>query len=495
MRFLERARIYAFAAAGMVSAFFVPRAAIAQQQAANANLERFNRQLEQLQRQTLLQADQSLTLDQRTFFDYGAYATFGYLSLDDNVGDNHGLRQYDLVGYARANFDGAHELFLRGFLTYRDFNPGDEFQQNDNGLQDPEFDRWYYRFDLSRSEAAYHGRKLDYNWIFEGGRDLVYWGNGLVLSTDLEGVQSTFSWAGNDITALAGVTPVRTTDFDSSRPSFDHNTRRGFYGVQASRDVAGHHPFLYGLLQRDYNEHDTLTRGVLVTHFDYNSYYLGGGSSGPITDRLLYSVEATYEGGTNLSNSFNGASAPPTPLPGGQTRDQIQAWAADARLDYILPDVRHTRFSGEVILASGDDDRFNSSSNTFGGNKAGTNDRAFNALGLINTSLAFAPSVSNLCAFRVGATQFPFPDGGSLRRLQLGTDLFIFNKMESDAPIDEPTTRGVRYLGWEPDFFINWQLTSDVTLVFRYGLFFPNNDAFENDDVRQYIYGGVTYAF
>ena len=87
MRFFERARIHAFAAAGMVSAFFVPRAAIAQQQAANANLERFNRQLEQLQRQTLLQADQSLTLDQRTFFDYGAFATFGYLSLDDNVGD------------------------------------------------------------------------------------------------------------------------------------------------------------------------------------------------------------------------------------------------------------------------------------------------------------------------------------------------------------------------------------------------------------------------
>src|SRR5262249_5242942 len=163
--------------------------------------------------------------------------------------------------------------------------------------------------------------------------------------------------------------------------------------------------------------------------FDYNSYYLGGGSYGPITDRLLYSFEAVYEGGTNLSNSFDGRSAPPTPLPGGPTRGQIPAGAPKSRLEYTYPDIPHSRFTGEAILASGDDDRFNSSSNTFGGNKAGTNDRAFNSLGLLNTSLAFAPSVSNLLAFRVGATQFPFPDGGALRRLQLGTDVFIFNKM------------------------------------------------------------------
>ncbi len=28
------------------------------------------------------------------------------------------------------------------------------------------------------------------------------------------------------------------------------------------------------------------------------------------------------------------------------------------------------------------------------------------------------------------------------------------------------------YLGWEPDFYLNWQMTSDFTFVVRYGLFF-----------------------
>ena len=38
-------------------------------------------------------------------------------------------------------------------------------------------------------------------------------------------------------------------------------------------------------------------------------------------------------------------------------------------------------------------------------------------------------------------------------------------------------------------------MTSDLTFVVRYGVFFPSSNAFRSDDARQYIYGGVTYAF
>jgi hypothetical protein len=460
---------------------------------AQADLGRFERQLEQIQRQTLLQADQSLSLDQRAFFDYGGYFTLGYLSADDNVNENHVLRQYDLLGYARLNLDGVHEFFVRGRWGWRDFNDGDSFNGLGDEPIDGELDRWFYRFDLQRYQAAYNGRRVDYNAVFKGGRDLYIWGNGLVLSTDLEGVSTTLSYGGTDLTFLAGVTPVRTVDFDTSRPAFDHNTRRGFYGLQLSRDVNGHVPYVYGLLQRDYNEHDTLVTGPVVTKYDYNSYYIGGGIAGPIGNRLLYGIEAFYEGGTNLSNSFttNPGSAFIVPIP--QTRDQIQAWAADARLDYLFPDIRRSRLSAEVILASGDDDR-GTATNTFNGNKPGTNDRAFNAFGLLNTGLAFAPAVSNMLVVRVGGSTYPLPDMGPLRRMQLGTDVFLYNKMEQDAPIDEFTS-DQRYLGWEPDFYLNWQVTSDVTVVLRYGIIFPSSDAFRDDDSRQYIYGGLTYAF
>jgi hypothetical protein len=455
------------------------------------DLERFERNLEQIRRDTLLSINPDMSLDQRVMFDYGAYVTFGYLSLDDNNNDNHVLRQAEILPYARLNLDGAQELFLRGRWGYRDFNAGDSFDGRGDEPIDGDLDRGYYAFDLQRYMAAYHKQRIDYDIGIKLGRDLAYWGNGLVLSEVLDGGVVDLTWRKTTLSIVAGITPVRTVDFDASRPNFESNTRREFYGAILTQNVGGHRPFVYGLVQRDDNSDDLLTTGPVTTRFDYNSYYFGAGASGPLTDRLLYRVEAAYEGGDTLSNSFVIGGPFLTPVP--QTRDDIQAWAADGRIDYLLNDPRHSRLSAEVILASGDSDRLNTS-NTFAGNKPDTKDHAFNAFGLLNTGLAFAPSVSNIMAFRVGGSTFPLPDVSVLRRMQVGTDLFIFNKMQSHAPVDE-FTNDTGYLGIEPDVSLNWQITSDVTLAVRYGIFFPNGDAFRSDEQRQFIYAGVTYAF
>src|SRR5829696_5661308 len=92
---------------------------------AQSSVERFSRQLEQIQRETTLLADPSIPLDQRTLVDFGGYFTANYLSLEDFNRETHVLRQYDLVGYARVNIDGAHEFFARGIASYQDFAPGD----------------------------------------------------------------------------------------------------------------------------------------------------------------------------------------------------------------------------------------------------------------------------------------------------------------------------------------------------------------------------------
>ena len=97
-------------------------------------------------------------------------------------------------------------------------------------------------------------------------------------------------------------------------------------------------------------------------------------------------------------------------------------------------------------------------------------------------------------AFRVGASTFPIPDSHRFSRLQVGTDFFVFNKMREAGGIDERTETG-RFLGVEPDVYLNWQVTSDVTLVLRYGAFFPNTDVIENHETRQFFYGGLTFAF
>jgi hypothetical protein len=463
------------------------------------DLDRFQRQLETIRRDQILEINPDVPVGQRTFIDYGAYAIVGYLSVDDNNNENHVLRQYELFPYFRMNVDGAHELFLRGRVGWRDFNDGDSFDDLGDERIDPDLDAGYYRFDLARSRAAYQGEQPDYNIIFKGGRDLVYWGNGLTLSTDIDGVMVDLSWKNDvELSLIAGVTPTRTVDFDASRPKFDHNTRRGFYGALLSKQAGpSHRPYIYGLIQRDYNNDDPLVQGPVVTDFEYNSYYIGLGSSGNLSDRLLYGAEFVYEGGRALSNSFQGDSIFISPVP--QTFEDIQAFAWDFRLDYLLADVRHSRFTGEWIIASGDDDRVLSTSDTFGGNTSGTKDNAFNAFGLLNTGLAFAPQVSNLTSFRLGASAFPFADGGGARsRIQIGTDWFLYYRTDSNAVIDEPLkvgSDGESFLGWEPDVFMNWQITSDVTLSLRYGIFFPSDSVFESTDPRQFFYAGVTYAF
>jgi hypothetical protein len=489
-------RVLALAGLGALIGLSVARTAAAQVSPGGADLiqrEQRLRELQQLQLDNRQRVNTAIPEGQRYYFDYGAFVQFNYLSLDDPQGNNHGLRETDFIPYARLNIDGVHELFARGRFGWRDFNDGDSFDGRGDEPVDGDLERGYYRFDLQRAQGAYgKGNPGDFQLVFQGGRDLAYWANGLVLGQVLDGVMVTTSYGRLTLDAIAGVTPVRTVDIDPSRPNFDHNTRRGFYGGMLSADLGNHRPFLYGLYQRDYNEDDELTTGLIDTNYEYNSAYIGIGSAGAIGDRIRYGVEFAYEFGDTLSNSFEIA-------PGGalnpiaQTEDDISAWAFNAKLDYLANDVHETRLSSELILASGDDDRGTSSS-TFNGNRAGTTDTGFNAFGLLNTGLAFAPDVSNLIVLRGGLATFPLPDSGAFRRMQVGIDVFGFAKFDSDAPIDEPTA-DTRFLGWEPDVYLNWQITSDLTLALRYGAFFPREEAFGNDDVRQFFYGGVTFAF
>ena len=449
-------------------------------------------QLDRLRRETLLQASPAVSPGQRSFFDYGAYFTFDYLSVDDNLNENHVLRNYDLVLYTRLNFDNAHDFFLRFRTTYQDFNDGDSFDGRGDELLDPDFDIAYYRFDLARSMAAYQGKEIDYNVVAQVGRDIVYWGNGLTLGQVIDGAIVDLSRGPLSLTLIGGITPVRTVDFDASRPDFDFNTRRGFYGAMASAQLgSSFRPFIYGLIQEDYNKDETLDLGTVSTEFHYDSHYVGIGATGNVGDHIAYGVEVVYEGGRTKSNSFTVSGPFLTPVE--QTTDDINAFAADFRVDYLLLDPRSTRITNELLLATGDEDRLHTS-DTFGGNAPNTTDRAFNAFGLLNTGLAFAPVASNLVMWRTGVSLFPFPDYRPLRRLQVGVDFFVYGKANDDAPIDEPTGDSP-FLGWEPDFFLNWQIKSDVTLALRYGVFFPDSEAFADDDVRHFFSTSLTLAF
>ncbi|MEE9211033.1 MAG: alginate export family protein [Phycisphaeraceae bacterium] len=458
-------------------------------------LERFERQLEQIRRETQLLVEPSVPPEQRAVIDYGGFVSFNFLAIDDLGQNTHILRQTDVVVYTRLNFDGVHELFARVRSTYRDFNSGDSFDGNGDDWVEPTLDRAIYTFNLGRYIETNEGRTPKGNIIIRGGRQLVHWANGVTLSQEIDGGVVTLSYDPLTLDIVAGITRHSITDIDSSRPGFEGDTKRGFYGAMLSVQAgANHRPFIYGLVQDDRNDPTVLIVGATTTRFDYNSYYIGAGSTGALSDNLLYGVELIYEGGEGLSNSFNNT----TLVPIAQTREDIHAFAADVTLDYLVGDSNRSRLSGEMILATGDTDRL-TTTNTFAGNQTGTDDNAFNAFGLINTGLAFNPNVSNLLMFRIGASTFPLHSNqalhvGAFDRLQVGVDLFIFNKLNRNAPIDEATSAST-YLGFETDVFVTWQLTSDLTVSTRYGVFFPGDAITTDLDERHFFFTGVTLAF
>lgn len=454
-------------------------------------LERFERQLEAIQRETRILASPDIPPGQRLYLDFGGYLTVNAAAIDDTAANAHNLWSTNLTLYGRANLDGAHELFFRIATGTREFNKGDSFDGNDSDWQEPRVERGYYRFDLARSRQAYQGKTPDYNLVVLAGRQLVHWANGLVLSQELDGGLITFSVRRLSIDILAAVTRESNADFDSSRPGFDDHFQRGFYGGMISFQVTpSHRPYAYVLFQTDNNDPVVSVVGPVTTRFDYGSFYLGVGFTGAIGQRWLYGGELVYEGGTGLSNSFDATLAPIA-----QTEEHIAAYAANARIEFLPGDRRNSRFVGELTLASGDGDRF-TTSNTFGGNRPGTKDTAFNAFGLINTGLAFNPAVSNIVVLRGGASTFPISsENPVLARIQVGADVLFFGKLDPNGPIDEPTDPGDFFLGGELDLYLNWRITSDLSLAFRYGIFLPSDNILTSTEPRHFIYGGVTYGF
>src|SRR6476660_7721661 len=100
---------------GIISVVALSGALPALAQVQNAGeLQRYQRQLDEIQRETALLANPAVPAGQRMLFDYGGYTTLSYTSIDDLNRDNHGLRQYDLFGYARLNLDDVHDFFVRG---------------------------------------------------------------------------------------------------------------------------------------------------------------------------------------------------------------------------------------------------------------------------------------------------------------------------------------------------------------------------------------------
>jgi len=448
-------------------------------------LDRLQRRLE-ANRDIRLGSLGDLAPSERLLLDFGGYVTFGGLALDDEAGSTRVLREYDGKFWAHAVY-GGHEAYARLRVKYQDFNTGDSFDGDGDGLVLPLGDRYWYRFDMLGERRAEGQPDRRWNFWVQAGRQDVLWASGLVLSEVLYSVQAGVEAGSFAVTVLGGVTPrTSTVDFDASRPQFDSDTDRRFWGVLAEcRALNRHTPYLFFLDQQDENDTVISPPGVA---WGYDSSYLGIGSRGEITGQLGYQAEFAKEWGTSLSDPFR-------TFP--QTFDDVDAWAARVAFFFAPRCCRHrrARFELEVLLASGDEDRMHSSQ-TFGGNLGGTDDEGFNAFGSANTGLALAPDLSNLLVVRLGGTASPFQGHALLQRLRIGVDVLFLNKLDSDAPISVFTVPGDGFLGTELDLLVDWQILSDVYLEIRYGIFLPGSTGvFPETDARHFFYLGISYGF
>ncbi len=412
-------------------------------------------------------------------FDYGGYYSFFLFLFDDGVNSSRTFRRHDLRLWTRMGFDkGAHEIYARSRLSFIDFNPGDQYDDEDD-VEGMNLERGFYKFNLAKAMAAYQDRRIDYNVEFKIGRDLTEFGTGLVLSTPLDQVSLRWTFDDYELTGLAGKTIGSSQDFDLSRNP--ERTRRSFLGVEGRyRGSERHEPFAYVLWQRDHISDNIPT---LVQNYDYDSFYAGIGSSGELRTNLRYSTELAFETGQSYSTGAI------------RRKNNISAWAWDFELEYLFQSKGHPRAGIEYTFASGDPDRIISPTSTVGGNSSGFKDTSFIGFGYRDTGLSFAPRLSNVHVWRMGASFFPLEGHKTFDRLELGTNWFLYNKHHHNAGVSDPTaTIASGWLGWEMDYYANWSITSDFSATARYGVFFPGK-AFADRTTRTYLLLGLTWSF
>lgn len=466
-----------------------------------AQLQRQLDQQDALVRQAYL-ADTPIS--ERLLLDASGTFRYAFNVIDNSQSQSQILRTYDSRLSARADLDGMHRFYGRLRLMYNEWDfgntagPGPDSETE--GWQQPVGELYWYELDLAGSSLSSSSARSDDSAVMRVGRQYVIWAQGVSLTGYMYALTLDFSMGDIGIKTLFGQTAGQDTiDWDVSRPGFDNDTKRSYFGVQLEyTGLPRVTPFAYVLAQVDGNAGQTamLPAGlpIIPTEFNYESTYIGWGATGSIGADWIYRGELVYEFGSTLSDSLDpsGGIAPQT-----QVTDPISAFGMVIGTTWLARDEGDTRLDLQLALGTGESTRLDSG-NTFGGPASNTTDHSFNSLGYINTGLVLAPELANIICPSVGWGSNPIHDGGVLDGLRLGATGYLFFKTDAYAPISVPTlVGGPNFVGGEMDLTLDWRVLSDFSVSLKYGLFIPNSTVFAPDEggLRQFLYMGATYSF
>ena len=452
--------------------------------AQSAQADSFFRRERFLQEDIRRRLDADRPADQKVLLEYGGYIIPEWQEYDD-LQDEANLRRIDLRLWGQVVIDDVHRVYARMRLVWTQFGPGDSPFGWKSDLDGPKLDQLFYELWVSKAAEKYFGQKWPVDARLTLGRQFVEFGHGLALSTTLEGGTLRLETGQWRLTALLANTVRSDNNIDRSPPVADHMDRL-FAGFELEcLALSRHRPFFYYFAQSD-NTHE---KPKVDQNFEYDSQYIGFGSTGELVDRLRYATEAVFELGTGHN------ALPPVGqrVAGGPLHNVVRAFAFDQLFEYYFRGPHQPVISAEYALATGDDDR-TFAAGTSGGN-TDRRDNAFLGFGYLNTGLSFAPGFTNLQFVRLGGRIKPLPKVKCLENLEVGTDFFMFWKQKHGAPIDDfRATTAAHDLGHEVDIYANWRVLSDVALTVRYGRFW-SGDAFPDEEKRDYLFAGLLYSF
>jgi hypothetical protein len=453
----------------------------------------------------------SPAVEDRVQFDFGGILRYTGLWFEDHGSafpipipgspefqGSRAAHDFDFRPWLAASLDNVHYGFIRGQFDFLQYYNGDAYDRSSD-WRGPFVDLGFYRFDIDEACRLYGCSEVD-TWSADLtiGRHFLYVGRGIAFALTTDAIS--WDWQCGDWAGLVfGGQSVRHYDnIDRSVPGFSRSDRE-FFGFQVEYERWDHHrPYVFGVIQRDRSDESPED---LLQEYDYDSEYwgigirgetlFGEGETGTGIENLQYFGELIVQTGHSIGDDGNPATI-------SDERDDIESWAFDIGLIYYPQCCTKPRLLFEFAHASGDDDRL-TPQNTIFGNDAGTDDEGFLGFGYINTGVSFAPLLANLEFVRLAGAFRPFEQCCEWRvsDMEVGSSFFLYWRPEEDAGVSDVRADipGNHFLGSELDLFVNWRISSDLYLLFNYGVFFPDEDSFSVERSRQFVGLTLTWLF
>lgn len=217
----------------------------------------------------------------------------------------------------------------------------------------------------------------------------------------------------------------------------------------------------YGLYSKDLISEPVAN----TTRYSYNPYYAGAGAQGFVwsTD-IQYRIDGIYQGGT-VYNVGNGSTA---------VESKIQAFAALAKVDYILPFMKSidTQLNFNFGMGSGDADA--TKVTTASQSNTADNYTAFQTFGSFSGGLALKPRLTNLQVYRAGVQMRPFKHWYALRNVGLQLKGSLYRKMNSaGGTSDVNASEDNADVGIAGDAALVYSVRNDIQFFYGFGVFKP----------------------